>query len=119
MRRTLKWIGGVIAVLVVLAIALALAANVMYDRKRDRIVKLDVKGVAVPSDEATLARGKYLFASRGCGDCHAPNGAGKVFIDTPDGSMRVRSANITPAGVVARGVGEAHVLGIDRALHAE
>jgi len=43
-----------------------------------------------------------LFASRGCGDCHATNGIGTVFIDTPDGSLRVRAPNITPGGATAK-----------------
>ncbi len=102
MKRVWKWIGGVVSVLVVLVIVLVLAANFAYDRKRDRVVALDVKSVTVVSDEAALARGRYLFASRGCGDCHGANGAGRVFIDTPDGSMRVRAPNITPGGVAAR-----------------
>src|SRR4030095_7506318 len=102
MKKLLKWIGGGVAVLIVVGLGLVVAANVMYDRKRDRVVAVEVKGVKVVADEATLARGKYLFASRGCGDCHAANGAGRFFIDAPDGSMRVRSPNISPAGVVAR-----------------
>ena len=69
-KKLLKWIGGLVVLLVVVGIGLAVAANLLFDRKRDRVVKLEVKGVTVVSDEATLARGKYLFASRGCGDCH-------------------------------------------------
>lgn len=102
MKRWLKWLGFVVAALVVAALGLVVAATVLYDRKRERIVKLQIKPVAVPGDEATLARGKYLFASRGCGGCHGPNGAGRVFIDAPDGSMRVRAPNISPGGVVAK-----------------
>jgi mono/diheme cytochrome c family protein len=102
MKRLLKWVGGGIALLLVLGLGLALVANMMYERKRDRIVALDVKGVSVVSDEAALARGKYLFASRGCAGCHAANGAGSVFIDDAAGGFRARSPNITPAGVVAK-----------------
>jgi len=105
-KRALKWIGWVIGVLVVLGIALVLAANLAFDRKRDRVIALDVGGVTVVADEAALARGKYLFASRGCGDCHGANGAGHVFIDDPAGGLRVRSPNITPGGV-AGGYSEA------------
>lgn len=102
MKRLFKWIGGAVALLVVLGLGLVLAANVLYERKRDRVVVLDVKGVTVGTDDATLARGKYLFAARGCGDCHAANGAGRVFIDDPQGGFKVRSPNITPGGVVAK-----------------
>jgi mono/diheme cytochrome c family protein len=102
MKKLLKWIGGGVAVLIVVGLGLVVAANVMYDRKRDRVVAVDVKGVKVVADEATLARGKYLFASRGCGDCHATNGIGSVFVDTPDGSLRLRAPNITPGGATAK-----------------
>ncbi len=40
--------------------------------------------------------------SRGCGDCHAANGAGRAFINEPGGGFYVRSPNITPAGVVSK-----------------
>jgi mono/diheme cytochrome c family protein len=102
MKTLLKWIVGLALLLVVVGIGLAIAANLLFDRKRDRVIKLDVKGVTVASDDATLARGKYLFASRGCGDCHAANGAGRVFIDDQAGGFRVRSPNITPGGVTAK-----------------
>ena len=102
MKKILKWIGGLVVLLVVVGIGLAVAANLLFDRKRDRVIKLEVKGVTVGSDEATLARGKYLFASRGCGDCHGADGAGRVFIDEPAAAQGVRSSNITPAGVVAK-----------------
>jgi mono/diheme cytochrome c family protein len=99
-KRALKWIGWVVGVLVLLGIALVLAANLAYERKRDRVVALDVKGVTVVGDEAALARGKYLFASRGCAECHGANGAGHVVIDDP-GGFYVHSPNITPGGVAA------------------
>ena len=99
MKRVVKWIGIVIAVLVVVGIGLVLAANLLFDRKRDRVVKIDVKPVTVVADSEALERGKYLFMSRGCGDCHGGNGGGRVFIDEPDG-FYVRTPNITRAGVV-------------------
>ena len=88
MKKLLKWIGGLVVLLVVVGIGLVVAANLLFDRKRDRVIKLEAKGVTVGSDEATLARGKYLFASRGCGDCHDADGAGRVFIDDPAGALR-------------------------------
>lgn len=98
MKRLFKWIGIAVGVIVVVIIVLIVAANVTFDRKRERVVALDTKGVTVVSDDAALARGKYLFASRGCGDCHGPNGAGRVFIDDPATGFRVRAPNITPGG---------------------
>lgn len=102
MNKLFKWMGVVVAVLVVVGIGLVLAANLLFERKRERVIKLDVKTIPVVVDAAALERGKYLFMSRGCGDCHAANGAGRAFIDEPGGGFYVRSPNITPAGVVAK-----------------
>jgi len=99
-KRLLKWIVGIVVLLVVAGIGLAIAANLLFDRKRDRVVAVDVRGMGVVSDEAALARGKYLFASRGCSECHGANGAGHVVIDDP-GGLHVRSPNITPGGAAA------------------
>ena len=101
MRRLLKWLGIAVAVLVIAGIGIVVAATLLYDRKRERVIQLDVKPVPVVADAAALDRGKYLFMSRGCGDCHGPNGAGRAFINEPNGFV-VRSSNITPAGVVAK-----------------
>jgi len=101
MKKLLKWIGIVAALLVVVGIGLVLAANLLFERKRERVIKLDVKKISVVADAAALERGKYLFMSRGCGDCHAANGAGRAFINEPGGGLYVRSPNITPGGVVA------------------
>lgn len=70
-------------------------------RKGARVVEVSVAPVAERTDAAALERGRYLFASRGCVDCHGANGAGRVFVD--EGSLRLRGANITtgPGGVVA------------------
>ena len=102
MRRLLKWIGGLVALLIVVGIGLVIAATLLYERKRERVITLNVKGVSVVGDEAALSRGKYLFGSRGCGGCHAPTGAGATVIDDPAGGFYVRSPNITPGGAVAK-----------------
>jgi len=64
---------------------------------------VDIKVQPVPgaTGDQALARGKYLYASRGCVDCHGANGAGRTFVD--DGSLRIAGPNITtgPGGVVA------------------
>jgi len=43
MKRLLKWLGGLAVLLVVVGGGLVIAANLLFDRKRDRVVKLDVK----------------------------------------------------------------------------
>jgi mono/diheme cytochrome c family protein len=103
MNKFVKWTAIAVGVLVVGAGALVATATILADRKQNRVVKLEgIKPVPFVSDAAAIERGKYLFASRGCGGCHAPSGAGAVFID--EGNLRVRSPNISPGpgSVVAK-----------------
>jgi mono/diheme cytochrome c family protein len=90
-RRTVV---GVLGVVAVAAIAVAVAAQV-GERKRERHIDVAVVPVAYVADAASVDRGGYLFRSRGCGDCHGPDGAGRVVIDDGNG-MVVRAPNITP-----------------------
>src|SRR5437762_8423080 len=97
MRRGLKWtLYGLIGVVVVFGGA-ALVLNFAADRKLMRVVKVEVKAIDLPSDAAALANGKYLFESRGCAECHAIDGKGKVVIDAPNG-LYVRSPPINAGG---------------------
>lgn len=87
------------AALLALVAAAAAAAAWLGERKMNRQVALPASAaapLALSSDAATVERGRYLFLSRGCTDCHGVNGAGKVMIDDASG-MHVRAPNITPA----------------------
>jgi mono/diheme cytochrome c family protein len=92
-----KWIkrtlGAVVGVAVLGTASLALGAY-LGDRKSMRQVEVVVVPVAIPTDATGLERGGYLFATRGCTDCHGANGGGHVFID--DGGMYAKAPNITP-----------------------
>ncbi|CAN5650580.1 cytochrome c [soil metagenome] len=101
MNKWIKRTGLAVAALVVVG-ASALALGVyLGDRKAQRKIDVRVSPVAIPDDATSLARGRYLYASRGCTDCHGASGGGKVFID--DGSMLVKAPNIStgPGSVVA------------------
>ncbi len=101
MKKLLKVALGVI---VVVAIAAALAffgAAWLGERKLARTVDVRVVPVPYAKDAASLKLGKYLFQSRGCGECHGEDGRGIAFID--EGAMHVKSPNITrgTGGVVS------------------
>ncbi len=81
--------------LIALALLAALAAAQWGDRQRQRQVSVPAHDLALPSDAASLQRGAYLFASRGCAECHGADGAGRAFINDGKG-MRVKSPNISP-----------------------
>lgn len=87
---------------VVLLAAAALATGIyLAERKQQRRVDVAAQPVPYKTDAATLERGRYLYASRGCVDCHGASGAGRTFVD--DGALTIAGPNITtgPGGVVA------------------
>jgi mono/diheme cytochrome c family protein len=93
----------VLAGLAVLAVALVFLGLQLGERRMARRVEVPVQPVALASDAAGLERGRYLFASRGCVDCHGANGAGKVFVEDGKGLL-LKGPNITAGagGVTAR-----------------
>ncbi len=96
-----KRIGLGLGLLLVLGVAVLLFASMLGDRKRQRSVDVTVPGVAWATDAQGIARGHYLYRSRGCADCHGQDGGGREFINDGKG-MRVRGPNITQGSPVAR-----------------
>ena len=91
-----RWIKrGLLTVAVVAALAVAAVYTGLHlaDRKMSRQIKVAVQPVAYRDDAQSIERGRYLYNSRGCAECHGADGAGRMFIDK-DG-MKVRGANIT------------------------
>jgi mono/diheme cytochrome c family protein len=87
----------------VLAAALPAGGAYLASRKVHRRIAVQVAPLALPTDAKSLERGRYLFASRGCAECHGKNGAGRVFAS--DGNaLSLKSPNITRGeGGVVRG----------------
>lgn len=86
------WALGGLAALGATALALG---HVVADHKMHRQVNVTIGPLALHDDAATLARGQYLFMSRGCTECHGANGAGREFINDGHGLI-ARAPNITP-----------------------
>ena len=92
MKRTSVALGA----LAVLAVATALVGKYVGERKLLRTVNVTVAPFAPTAPAGTpllLEQGRYLFATRGCADCHGASGAGKEVIRS--GAMLVVSPNIT------------------------
>lgn len=94
-RRWLK--RGAMALLVLIGIAAAalFAGDQLARHKMQRKLDIAVKGVPYREDAAAIERGRYLFASRGCVDCHGAQGNGRMFLDDGKG-MRIAGPNISP-----------------------
>ncbi|MDM0111792.1 c-type cytochrome [Variovorax sp. J22R133] len=106
MTRTKVWLKRVAIVvvgLVVIAAGALFAGDQLATRKMQRRLDIAVAGVPFRNDAAAIERGRYLFASRGCVDCHGAQGNGKMFLDDGKG-MRIAGPNISPgAGSVVAG----------------
>lgn len=100
--KALRIIGWTIAVLLAVIGLLAAGAHLLSQRKYERKLDIKVEPVAYASTPEAMERGKYLFESRGCGECHGSNGVGRVFAEDGKG-MKLKSPNITrgSGGVVA------------------
>lgn len=99
MRSSLKWFFWIVLVLLLLLVGAVLLGLQMGERKRMRVVPVQVAPVSYTADPAALAHGRYLFQTRGCADCHGANGAGREFVNDGKGT-RIAGSNITSSGVV-------------------
>ncbi len=94
MKRWARWTLFTSTTLLALATTAVAVGYVLAERRMNRQVPVTVASVALPTDAAALERGRYLYASRGCVDCHGVDGGGRQFLDTP--MLRVRGPHISP-----------------------
>jgi mono/diheme cytochrome c family protein len=97
MRRLLKWLGVLVGVLVLAAIALYAVAYFRSEQAMARTYTLSDPPLSVARDAGTLARGAHLYATRGCADCHGKSGEGKLLFDAGP-VAKVVPPNITTGG---------------------
>ncbi|MES2901608.1 MAG: c-type cytochrome [Pseudomonadota bacterium] len=88
-RRT----GLALLLLALLAVTVFLVAREVGERKMARSIAVAVPELTIITGAQAMEQGRYLFATRGCADCHGANGAGKEVINS--GEMLVVSPNIT------------------------
>jgi mono/diheme cytochrome c family protein len=100
MKTWVKWTAGVAVGVVVLAAGAVALGWERANNKMERRIALDVKPVAFVAEATAIERGKYLFNTRGCTDCHGLDGGSRTFINDGKG-MVVVGPNITPGGVTA------------------
>ncbi|GAB3463686.1 cytochrome c [Massilia terrae] len=79
--------------LVLLGIVMTVAGKVLGERKMMRQVAFTMPPLTVAPDASRIEQGRYLYATRGCAECHGGKGAGKVVIR--DGGMFVVAPNLT------------------------
>jgi mono/diheme cytochrome c family protein len=102
MRRWLKWLGGLLGLLLLAGAGVFGVAWWHSETALARRYTLADPPLARPTDAAALAQGRHLFETRGCNDCHDADGRGKLVMDAGP-VARVVAPNITPARLAARG----------------
>ena len=94
MNRWLKR-GALVALILVLGLgALVAAGLVMGEQRIARRIDFKVTPVSLRSDAAAVERGRYLFGSRACVDCHGANGGGATLVDDGKG-LKLAGSNLT------------------------
>lgn len=88
----------VLAALLLLAALAGAAVSIGLWRAEQRAMRHialpPLQAVLLPTDNAALERGRYLFESRGCAECHGADGAGRTFAKDGD-SLELVAPNIT------------------------
>ena len=101
MKRWIKWTAGSALLLGVIVAATAASGLYLAEQRRNRYIDIKPRPVAYTTDVQTIERGRYLYASRGCTDCHGAQGTGREFVNDGKGT-RIAGPNITAAGVTGR-----------------
>jgi mono/diheme cytochrome c family protein len=93
-KKFLKWLGVVAGGLVGVLLLAVIGVYFWSEARLNQVYRVEPATVTIPTGTEALAEGQRLFSTRGCVDCHKPNGAGGDFIDDPL-LGRVNAANLT------------------------
>jgi cytochrome c553 len=94
MKKILKWAAIVLGTLVVIIGAAAFYLASSIDSARKKTYEVAASNLPIPSDSASIARGKY-WAEALCTECHGTDYSGTEFFNEPD-LGRIHAVNLTP-----------------------
>lgn len=100
MRKILKWIGitlgSLIGLLVLAFVILYVVGTVKWNRLHGTY-DVPVETISVPTDQASIARGKHIATIRMCRSCHTDTLSGQS--DSVPGLITLSIPNLTAGGV--------------------
>jgi cytochrome c553 len=94
MKKALKILGIVLAVLLVAAGGLLVYVLVAFNGLWSQKYEVAQHAITVPADEASLAEGRRLLKARACAECHGEDLGGRFFLSEP-GFGRLYARNLT------------------------
>ena len=83
MKRVFKFLGYALGVVLLLLVIAVGSVYALSGSKLKRSYQVAVKPVTIPTDEASILRGRHIANTRGCVDCHGKDFAGNKVIDDP------------------------------------
>jgi mono/diheme cytochrome c family protein len=104
LKRVLRWIRRTAIVLAGLLLLAVATLYVLTERQFRRHYDVTVQALTIPTDAASLARGKHLVDNvTNCHDCHGKDLGGKLIFDGGFMVARVTGPNLTrgKGGVVS------------------
>jgi mono/diheme cytochrome c family protein len=94
MNSWIKLAGIALLGLVAVAAITIVTAAQLGERKSNRHVDVAVAPLVTRGQVVSVERGRYLYLSRGCGECHGVDGAGKDVVNDGKG-MHIHAPNLT------------------------
>lgn len=95
MKRVLKWVGYVVLALLVLIVAAVGTVWAITSSRLNKTYPTEVETVAIPTDSASIARGRHLVQAVGkCAECHGDKLQGMSMMNEPV-FMMLTASNLT------------------------
>lgn len=83
MKKLLKWVGIITAILFGLVACGAAYFYFASQSRLEKIYNLPAENVTIPTSAAELEYGHHIFQFRGCESCHGEKLEGKVYLSDP------------------------------------
>jgi cytochrome c553 len=107
MLKVLKWIGIVLGTLLGMALLAVAIIYFVYGARMERRYAIQPEAISIPTDAASIERGRRLVVAAHCQDCHGEDMAGLVTVDEP-AMGRLYASNLTAGrGGAGRHLGDA------------
>lgn len=96
MKKFLKWFAWLLGGIVGIALIGLLGYYIYFASQAKRSYDVDIETFAIPTDEASIARGKILVEIVRCTECHGKDLSGMLWANVPVLTGTFGPSNLTP-----------------------